>query len=222
MILLYKECLISMYKYDDFNCRVYSVIPNQARILDIGCATGTLGTEIKANKAPRQLIGIEIDKRSADKALRFYDKVLVMDVEKTVRLPFKRKSFDCIVLADILEHLRDPESLLKTVSKYLADDGVLIVSVPNVAFISIRISLGVGRFEYHEKGIMDKSHLHFFTLASFQKLIQDSGFQIISVRGYINTRKQLNFLDMLAKLFPTIFAYQFLLIARKSKLKQFH
>lgn len=204
-------------KYDKFNIRVYSAIPEDSVILDVGCATGKLGKHLRKGKSPEKLIGIEVDKVAAKKAKEFYDNVITYDLEKITKLPFEKKYFDCIVLADVLEHLKRPDNLLKILSQYLSDDGVLVVSVPNVAFISIRISLVVGRFEYQEKGILDKSHLHFFTLSTIKKLIRDSGYQVVSARGYINTRPVLRFLDILATLFPSIFAYQLLLVARKDE-----
>ena len=184
-------------KYNKLNNHVYQAIPKDSLILDVGCSTGKLGEQIKKEKSPRKLIGLEVNNQAAIEAKRYYDKVLVVDIEKISKLPFKQKYFDCIVLADILEHLQRPDKLLKVLSKYLSSGGVLIVSVPNVAFIIVRILLFFGKFNYQEKGILDKSHLHFFTASTIKNLLIKTGYSIVSTRGYIITRPSLRFLNII-------------------------
>jgi 2-polyprenyl-3-methyl-5-hydroxy-6-metoxy-1,4-benzoquinol methylase len=204
-------------KYLDLNYKVYSFVPSGVKILDIGCAEGVMGKKIAEEKHPKDLVGIEIDKGFAKTASKYYKKVLVLDLEKIKKLPCKLSYFDCIVLADVLEHLKNPEELLLLLKKYLNKEGVIIVSVPNVVFIINRIAILLGIFKYREKGIMDKSHLRFFTYKTIQELSIRNGFSIKLIEGYINTRLSLRFLNVFAKALPSLFAYQFVLVLEEEK-----
>ncbi len=201
--------------YVTLNRRIFESIPKNSKILDIGSATGVLGMQIRKKKTPQFLAGIEMDARMSAVGHRFYDQILVADINTLAKLSFRQNFFDVIVLGDVLEHLIDPEKCLVLLKKYLHPGGVIIVSVPNVAFITIRLAMLLGRFNYTDKGILDKTHLHFFTLDTVKRLIARSGYKIISARGYINTRPAFKFLDFFARVYPSLFAYQYLLVAKK-------
>jgi len=91
--------------------------------------------------------------------------------------------FDAIVFADVLEHLADPEPLVRAARGWIVPGGSLLVSVPNVANLTVRLSLLAGRFEYAEKGILDRTHLRFFTRRSARRLIESAGFRIDRIRA---------------------------------------
>ncbi|PIS08806.1 hypothetical protein COT75_04990 [Candidatus Beckwithbacteria bacterium CG10_big_fil_rev_8_21_14_0_10_34_10] len=206
------------FKYNTFNPYIYNQIPKGARTLDVGCATGLLGKTLKAHKSPKFLVGIEKDKKMAKKASRFYDKVIITNLDQLNNLPFKKDFFDLIVLSDILEHLKNPLFTLKAITPYLNSSGCLLISVPNIAFISVRISLLFGMFEYNLKGgLLDEAHLRLFTRLGLIKLLKQANLKIISLRGYNLVRPRFFFLKILGKLLPTVFSLQFLAKAKKIK-----
>jgi len=150
---------------------ILSLLEKNKLVLDIGCGKGYLGTHSKKNR----FYGIEVDQDSARKARKIYQKIVVGDVEQLTD-PFPGIKFDFIIFADILEHLTYPlKTLIYFVENYLADSGKVIISLPNVAHLTIRINLLLGKFDYVDCGILDKNHLHLYTCQSAKKLIKKSG-----------------------------------------------
>lgn len=157
---------------------VVAMVPVTAsRILDIGCGTGALGSRLKAER-PVEVIGVEVDPVAAEAASRVLDCVHAGDIE-TLALPYAKGSFDGIILADILEHLRDPWGLLGRLSPLLSPDGRLIASLPNVRHWSVVRGLLEGDWTYLPAGILDRTHLRFFTRRSGQSLIESAGLCVI-------------------------------------------
>ena len=151
---------------------------NPSRILDIGAADGYLGAILK--QQGHFLVGVEADSQLASNARAHYHTLHCADVE-SFDFPY-RGEFDYILLADVLEHLRDPVGLLHRVVPCLNGGGEIIISLPNVAHLFVRLSLMAGRFEYQDRGILDRTHLRFFTLASMKRMIDDSSCRIIELR----------------------------------------
>ena len=147
------------------------------RILDVGTADGYLGAILK-NRG-HSLVGVEQDIAAAERARPYYDSFHVADVEH-FEFPY-RDEFDFILFADVLEHVRDPIRVLQRSLPTLKKSGELIISLPNIANIVIRLSLLTGRFDYCERGILDRTHLRFFTLAGIKKMIQEASCRIIEV-----------------------------------------
>lgn len=149
-----------------------------SKILDVGTADGYLGAILKS--AGHHLIGVEADRALADIALPHYDTLHMADVEK---FDFSGcGEVDYILLADILEHVRDPLGVLRRVRPCLKPGGEIILSIPNIAHLFIRMSLMLGRFEYQERGILDENHLRFFTWATVRRMVQEASFRIVEVR----------------------------------------
>lgn len=184
--------------------KIVSRICSGAKILDVGCASGYLARELKEKKCT--VVGIEINKEMAAMASNYCDKVIVTDVEEAVELPIPEKEFDFIILSDVLEHLRRPDLVITKLKRYLAPDGLVIASIPNVARIEIRIKLLLGRFDYQDSGIMSKGHLRFFTLKTAKDMFKSTGYKIIQI-DYTGLGSRFRIL-------PTLFAFQFLLIAK--------
>src|SRR5207244_7551825 len=92
-------------------------------------------------------------------------------------------NISAVVLADIIEHLRDATKLLQCVKESLAPDGLLFLSVPNIANVTVRLGLLFGVFEYRDRGILDFTHLRFFTMRTIRREIENAGFRIVAVRG---------------------------------------
>src|SRR5205814_9939935 len=101
-------------------------------------------------------------------------------LDRLKRLPPK---LDAIVLADVLEHLRDAPAILRLVNDSLAPGGRVFISVPNIANITVRIGLLFGIFEYRDRGILDNTHLRFYTLRTIRRELEGAGFRVIAVRG---------------------------------------
>jgi len=157
---------------------ILSLLGRGKTILDVGCNSGYLGIHSKKNC----FYGVEIDRKEAKKAEKAYKEIVVGDVEKLTNLFFSKRKFDLIIFADILEHLVNPqETLTRFVNKFLKDDGKVIISLPNIAHLSVRLNLLIGRFDYTEAGILDKTHLHLYSLKSANKLINGSGLKVESV-----------------------------------------
>lgn len=153
-------------------------IPDNAlTILDVGCASGLLGKRLKEENPQRTVYGIELDSLAAQQASLYLDKVINQNIESITSLPIDIHSLDIIICADILEHLYDPYSTLHFLSKYLKEDGILLTSIPNIRHFSTLESLIRGSWSYEAAGILDETHLRFFTLKDMKKMLLKSGFE---------------------------------------------
>ena len=159
---------------------IEAMIPAEAsRILDIGCGEGMLG-RILLQKGAAEVVGIEADLAVAQKAQENLSRVLQGDIESLV-LSFEDGYFDCIVLADVLEHLKDPLSTMIKLQRYLSDSGTIVASIPNVGFFDVLRGLAEGRWEYQEFGILDKTHLRFFTKKEIEVLFLQAGLELTGI-----------------------------------------
>ena len=148
---------------------VLALVPETARaVLDIGCGAGRLGEALKARQQA-EVVGVELNPAAAQSARQRLDQVFVGDVE-ALELPFSPGRFDAIVCGDILEHLREPERLLRHARAWLAPDGALIASIPNVRHHSVVRSVLEGNWTYESAGLLDRTHLRFFTRREIEKL----------------------------------------------------
>ncbi len=155
---------------------------NTARALDIGCAQGDTGCWLKEQKFASFVAGIEIDETLATTAKKKLDQVLTCDVESS-ELPFAPASFDLVLCLDVLEHLRDPWSALKKLREQLSPEGELVTSIPNVRNFRVILPLLLkGSWEYQDSGLLDRTHLRFFTKKSALRLVEEAGFEIQEVR----------------------------------------
>lgn len=163
---------------------VQNLIPLTATtILDIGCGAGVLGESIKMRQ-PCKVIGIEIVPEAAEQAKKKLDSVLVGTVEQ--HLPtLERAYFDCIVMADVLEHLADPYTLLRNLKVLLSLTGCAIISLPNVRHWAVVKNLLEGRFDYKDEGIMDRTHLRFFTMSSAVAMINGAGYDVDQIHAVV-------------------------------------
>lgn len=149
-------------------------LPKGSRILDVGAATGMLGRALEGRGYI--LDGVEPNPSWSDVARAFYREVLTATLEEAPD-DFLR-DHDAVVCADVIEHLRDPEAALRRLLALQPPGCLLIVSVPNVANFRVRLNLLAGRFNYQERGILDRTHLHFFTRATFVSLLRDLGLEV--------------------------------------------
>jgi len=189
------------------HAKIISLVGKGKKVLDVGCNKGYLSQRFKENGC--MVVGMEGDADCANIARKFCDDVITVDVEQINTLTYPEGYFEVIVFADVLEHLKEPKNVLLKLKRYLNHSGFVIVSLPNIARLDIRIKLLFGNFDYEEAGIMDKTHLHFYTLFSAKRLLTDCGFQILKV----------DYTGELAKfmIFPTLTSFQFIITAKKVK-----
>jgi O-antigen biosynthesis protein len=156
---------------------VLELIPNSAkRVLDLGCGTGRLGEALGARQSAA-VVGVEISPEAASAARGRLERVVLGDVE-SADVEFEPASFDCVVCADVLEHLRRPDLVLKKIRRWLAPHGSLVTSIPNVRNQSVIRSLLAGNWTYESSGLLDSDHVRFFTRREIEKLLFRCGFEI--------------------------------------------
>jgi SAM-dependent methyltransferase len=149
---------------------------DQISLLDLGFGSGELVRRIRPRC--RYLCGIEADAEAARGADGVLDDVFVGDVSDGLLRPWAFP-FDVIVAGDILEHLPRPEALMAPLRSLLAPGGILLMSLPNVANVTTRLGLLAGRFDYADRGILDRTHLRFFTRKSARELLVSADFRIV-------------------------------------------
>lgn len=165
--------------------KIINWVGSGKRVLEIGCASGYMSREF--TKRGCAVTGIEINPDLARKAKKYVGRTIVGDIEnRSIREKLKGERFEVMVLADVLEHLKDPEGVLSSLQSFLAKDGKMIISVPNIAFLTNRLLLFLGRFDYSDWGIMDKTHLRFFTKESILELVKNAGLVVEKIDPIVN------------------------------------
>lgn len=154
-------------------------VPMGARALDVGCWSGFNGRHLHARRNA-VMDGVEPDALMAELASRDYACVYAMSIEDALRGPLTEvpNLYDVLLLLDVLEHLVDPSAVLHGLRRVLRPGGTALVSLPNVAHWSVRKDLALGRFRYTSSGLLDATHLRFFTAASGAALLTDAGWEI--------------------------------------------
>jgi GT2 family glycosyltransferase/2-polyprenyl-3-methyl-5-hydroxy-6-metoxy-1,4-benzoquinol methylase/glycosyltransferase involved in cell wall biosynthesis len=172
---------VSPSYYEFSRLEVQVLVPlTSRRVLDLGCAAGKLGEELK-RRQPCHVTGIEICPQAAARARERLDEVICGDaMEVLPTLP--AEAYDCVVLADILEHLNDPWGALREVARILVPGGVVVASIPNVRHWSVLRDLLEGRWEYASAGILDRTHRWFFTRRSIADMFDSAGFSVTAWR----------------------------------------
>jgi 2-polyprenyl-3-methyl-5-hydroxy-6-metoxy-1,4-benzoquinol methylase len=196
---------------------------DRSRVLDVGAATGHLGALLA--RWGHTVVGVEADPTAAAIAKPHYAAFHECDFEAMEGL--SEAGFDVVIAGDVLEHLRDPAGGLRKMAELLGSGGRILVSVPNVAFIQVRLGLLCGRFEPAVRGILDATHLHFYTLRSFRRLIAEAGLRVTRFRGVPPPlpflaggfaqwpgRVFLEGANLAARVWPRLFAYQFIMEVR--------
>jgi 2-polyprenyl-3-methyl-5-hydroxy-6-metoxy-1,4-benzoquinol methylase len=156
-------------------------VPRGSSVLDVGCATGYLAEPLKARGC--RVWGLDRDADAVSTAAASYEEAHVVDLDASDALPVPEGAFDVVICADVIEHLRDPERGLRLVRRYLASNGRLILSVPNVANFSVRFPLALGRFEYRQSGILDRTHTRLFTFRTATELVESCDLVVLRELG---------------------------------------
>lgn len=174
-------------------------LPKTAKtLLDIGCGIGTFGEVLKEEMGV-EVWGVEKNEKAAEEAARKVDKVLRGDIcEVYSQLP--DKYFECIVFNDVIEHFVDPYIVLQQIKSKLKSDGVVVCSIPNVRYYENLFDLLFRKqWKYEEQGILDKTHLRFFTEKSIKDMFKMLDYEILEMRGINRTRnKKARFLNWIS------------------------
>jgi 2-polyprenyl-3-methyl-5-hydroxy-6-metoxy-1,4-benzoquinol methylase len=194
--------------------KLLEAVGTGGRVLDVGCSSGYLAEPL--SRRGNTVVGLELDPEAAREAERWCERVLVGSVE-TVDLPFEPASFDAVVCGDVVEHLRDPGAALARLRPLLRPGGRLVVSTPNVANWAVRLSLLAGRWQYTDRGILDRTHTHLFTRRTLVDTIERAGYRVVRVDWTVPVPGNRDGLDAVGRavgaLRPTLFAYQWILTA---------
>ena len=159
---------------------VRALVPTGARIVvDVGCGAGAMGAALKSERPGIEVRGIEPNAEAAACARAVLDDVAVASGEQP--MPASWPAPDCVVLADVLEHMVDPWASLRYWRTRLGPGGSVVVSLPNVGHWSVGEALSRGRWDYTEDGLLDRTHLRFFTRATAVELLEGAGFEVVGM-----------------------------------------
>lgn len=192
------------------------------RVLDLGCSDGYLGALLAARGF--EVVGVE---RHGGYSHNFPASVKLIEADLDFGLPPLSGKFDYVLCADILEHLREPESLLLQLHEVLAPAGRVLASLPNSGNLYFRLNVLAGRFPRHDRGLFDRTHLHYFTLRTWTELFSSAGFRFETViptgipvslafprsAHSLAVRAAERVSYDLARFWKTVFAYQFVVSA---------
>jgi SAM-dependent methyltransferase len=160
---------------------VLALVPTGARFaVDVGCGAGRLGQALKAARPDIEVRGVELVASQAQLAMRVLDDVFIGSAEEP--LPSHWPQPDCVIFADVLEHLVDPWSLVRRYRGVLRSGGTCIASIPNVSNHEILLGLLRHRWDYSSHGLLDRTHLRFFTRDTAIELFETAGFSVRSVQ----------------------------------------
>jgi 2-polyprenyl-3-methyl-5-hydroxy-6-metoxy-1,4-benzoquinol methylase len=161
-----------------------SLIGYNKHVLEVGCATGYL-TKVLVERGCT-VIGIEIDPEAAEIAEQWAERVVVGNIDEgDVWNYVKDESFDAVVMGDVLEHLREPLTSLRQAARKLKPSGFVVTSLPNIAHGDVRIALLNGRWRYNETGLLDHTHVHFFTLETIRQLMDEAGLVVVDTKRVV-------------------------------------
>ncbi|WP_346290830.1 class I SAM-dependent methyltransferase [Sphaerothrix gracilis] len=159
--------------------KMLTFVGKNKQVVDFGCASGYFANLLQ--KEDCEVVGVEINPEAAEIAKQYCKRVIVADLDyENIENILGNERFDVATFGDVLEHLKDPWSLLSTVRNILKPDGFVVASIPNVAHGAVRLALLEGKFDYEKFGLLDNTHLRFFTRKSIHHLFEATGYCIDS------------------------------------------
>ncbi len=216
---------------------VEAIIKNNlptGKVLEIGCAGGATGKNLKEKLSVQTYVGIEISPEAADMAKNHLDRVIVADIENTDLASehgLKPGEFDLLLALDVLEHLYDPWDSLAELSRYVKPGGYVVASIPNIQNITIVQDLIKGNWQYQDAGILDATHLRFFTRETSKKIFSGAGLTIKCIEHVINPsldmdkvkesgnkycQGNLEIANLTRKELLDLYTYQYILVTQKA------
>lgn len=193
--------------------------PHAQRVLEVGCGSGQTLRWLKDTGRCAEAVGIELFENAATIARQHADRVVVGNAEQLVEGEFERASFDLVLCLDVLEHLVDPWIFVAKVERLLKPGGLLIASIPNVRHLKVLLPLiFLGRWRYEPDGLLDRTHLRFFTRASAMALLTTDRLRVTgSIRKVPALCSKSGLLNLLTfGLIKDLLAMQYLIVARRS------
>ena len=211
---------------DDVGALIARCVKPASKVLDVGCGTGSISEVIKV-LSQCKIEGIEPDadrcQIARERGIPVHDGILTQEYLQT------NGPYDHIIFADVLEHLPDPSTVIELARTGLKEGGSIIASVPNIAHFFVRTDLLLGKFDYADCGIMDATHLRWFTRKTLLTLFRNSGFEVVAISYTVNIdlpeyssrlpwrliNKSLKraIIRPLVRIFPTLFGCQFVVKA---------
>ncbi len=190
------------------------------KVLEIGAAYGETLFYLKQNGIASELVGVDIFEDAKNKQnYKPLDQFIFGDIEK-IDLPEYFQHFDLILLADVLEHLFEPKSVLETLKKYLKEDGKIIISMPNIRYYSALYKIVFkGDFKYEESGIFDYTHVRFYCRKNIQELLETAGYKVLKQESSIinyqgkSIAKLINLITL--GIFEEFFSTQYFFVVKK-------
>jgi 2-polyprenyl-3-methyl-5-hydroxy-6-metoxy-1,4-benzoquinol methylase len=150
------------------------------RVLEAGCASGHVSERLNAQGCT--VVGVEIEADIVEPAMQWLERAIIGNVEEeSLWAELGDELFDVILFGDVLEHLKDPLFTLRESAKHLAPSGTVVISAPNIAHADVKIALINGDFPYSEDGLLDRTHIHFFTKDSLIELIREAGMAVVEI-----------------------------------------
>jgi 2-polyprenyl-3-methyl-5-hydroxy-6-metoxy-1,4-benzoquinol methylase len=173
------DTVIDVRVMDNSHSQMIGAINFGSRVLDVGCASGVMGAYLH-REMQCTVVGIDNDEKllRIAKASNAYESLHHLDLEKAGALDEISENFDYVLLGDIVEHLRHPTLLIERLIPLVAVGGTFLISIPNVTHGSIKLGLLLNQFEYADEGILDRTHLRFFTAASAYDFVQNCGLEV--------------------------------------------
>lgn len=207
--------------YDtSLNMAAYRQVGENQACLDVGCWTGNMGRELIRHK--RCMVdGIDFHPAALQEAKKNgYRKLFQLDLNDS-RATFVKVDdrYNIILCCDVLEHLLQPQDRLCELRSLLKPDGRIIVSLPNIGFILYRLKHLFGMWNYEDKGVMDRTHIIFFTKNSAEKMFRSAGYSIETFTAYNAVSSRYSFLKSLGRLWPSLFAIQLVYVLSPQKIK---
>jgi 2-polyprenyl-3-methyl-5-hydroxy-6-metoxy-1,4-benzoquinol methylase len=201
------------------HAQILHAIRPDTRVLDLGCSQGLLARDLRTKGVHVTGVDVLPPARVSELMAAYHRR----DLEEPLRLP-EGRVYDYVLVSDVIEHVKNREQLLRSARRHLKPDGRLLISTPNIANWFYRLSLLAGRFEYGPRGILDETHVHLFTHATFRRLVESAGFRIVAQRttalpfevmlestGRSRPVRALSWTyHRLTRLWGKMFAYQFL------------
>jgi|GEM_PF-1611241 len=218
---------LSLVDKNDVRWIASDFIQSNSTVLDVGCACGDFGDLLSKTKVCCEVFGMEYETDSIEiaKNTKAYNAIHQIDLNKFERNKYDMflSYFDSIVFLDVLEHISSAEEVLYHFSKFLKSDGAFIISIPNISFCDIKIGLLRDNFDYSETGILDKTHIKFYTYKSIAKLMTKLELEIVECKpkvGYfseeLNNMNVPRYIRRYIKKNPHSFVYQYVLKAKPS------
>jgi tRNA(1-methyladenosine) methyltransferase and related methyltransferases len=173
--------------HDNFNAELLALIPRDAlRIIEVGCSSGALARQYRKLNRDCEYIGLEIDADYAQVARAHCSKVVVANVEQMADSAFRSLlPADCWIFGDVLEHLYDPWGVLQRIRTSLPPHGSVVACIPNAQHWSVQLRLNNGDFRYEDLGLLDRTHIRWFTNRTVGELFRSTGYEIVEGGGRV-------------------------------------